>query len=563
MRWILPALFLVACEPQVPVDTDITAPLPGTPPPTTDPLPDYDDEGSIVLLHRYPEVDDSDDYIYLAGIFAVSTFDYVNLASCLAFREDGSYCAELLPENRDTWVDVEKYTDDILGPLEPLDIGNSFRLGPYLANGGDFQGLRVYFNSALEPFGMPVDGDLSLSFDGGEWGAYEEEDVVPAPDPMVVTYPDPLRRHTLSNGLFEFTWVPGLVGDVYLTVRTDTVDRLFKLEDDGQHFLDVDELGLTDLEEVEITLGRWTHVTHELYGNEIDILVQDEQIIRGQYRDLSNRVELVGEDTCAAAQYAPLLTSGQFFGRLSTNNNELVPSGTCGNDGNGPEQILKAELNDGGEINVAYRIFNNDAALYMMTSCGNMGTCLLGSDTTFNDGIENLSWVNDLGGPTDLYVVLDSSNGPINDLYLLDVDIIDIFASPLVDQCADALYQTPLTSFPPGTDRYVGDITPFSNYADPAGACGITGPGGDGMVKVELGPNETVQATVEMPGADPVVYLLYNCAISASCASGSDYDTTEIETVSYTNTTASTEVLYLVVDSQGGSGSYTLDLLIQ
>ena len=523
LRWMLPALFLFACEPIEPVDTDITGPLGGVPTTDPNPRPTYSDEGSIVLLARHAEVDDPQDKIILAGIFAVSTRDYLNLATCLAYKDD-TYCMENLPESMDSWVGVDPWDDTIPSPLEPRDIGGNFRLGPYQANGVDRDGLWVYFNQNLAAFGPPVDGTLGLSFDGGDWGDFTAEDVLPAPDPMEVTAPDPLRRHTLSNGFFPLSWTPGLVGEVYLSIETETVKRLYKLEDDGQHDLDVDSLGMTDLEEVKLTLARWTTTKLDQDGNEIDILVMDEQIIRGQYRDLSNRVEIEGEDSCAAALYQPALTSGLFYGRLSTNTNQLQPSGVCGSFGGGPEQILRAELNDGGEINLTYAIFNNDASLYMMTSCGEFGTCLDGSDVGGNSNIENIAWVNNTGGPTDLYIGLDSRNGPINDLYLLDVDIIDIFPNPLVDQCADAIYQTPLTSFPPGTDRYVGNITTYNNVADPAGACpaGITAPGQEGMVKVELQPGETAVATVEMLGADPVVYFLYNCAISASCAEGSD-----------------------------------------
>ncbi len=520
-----------------------------------------------MLLSSHAEVNNPVDQIVLAGVFAVSTRDYVNFATCLAYQ-GGTYCAKELPQDDDTWLPVDPWDETIDDPLETVDIGTSFRLGPFQANRVERDGFTVYFNQNLAPFGPVQDGTLSLEWEGGAWGDYHAEDVVPAPDPIEVLDPDPTRRHTLSNGTFPLRWTPGVVGDVFLSVESPTVQRLFRLEDDGAHDLDVDALGLTDGEEVTLTLGRWSVVRHLQQGNEIDVLVQDVQVLRTEYRDLSNRTEISGGDGCAQALYEPPLTSGRYWGRLSNNTNQLSAGQACGNGGSGPEQVYRASLNDGGQIDISYAIFNTDASLYLMTGCGNLDTCLDGSDVNGN-GIESVFYTNESGGPQDLFVVLDSNASPVTDLFLLDVDIIDIFPSPLVDACADALYQTPLTSFPPGTDRYVGDITTFHNYADPAGGCmtmtspGVTAPGAEGMVKIELAPFEAVEATVTMPGADPSLYLLYNCANSASCASGSDLSTSDTETVSYTNQSGVNEVLYLVVDSQGGSGSFTLDVLIQ
>lgn len=565
----LPVAFAIAwaasgCGPVAPIDTDPT--ITTLPPPTTPPGPTYDEQANLVLIARHAEVDNLSDEVLMYGVAAASIRDFANLAVCIAEREE-TYCVDALPTEFDTWVDVKPWDELLLDLLETTDIGPSVALGPYTATRVvPAEGLTAYRNNNLAGFGPPQDGELDLSFSDGEWGDYEALDVAPVPDPMILNEPDPTRGITLTDGFFPLRWTPGLVGQVYLAVESETVHKLFLLEDDGSHDLDVDALGLTDLEEVKVTISRWTHTVHEQDGNDIEILIQDEQILRGTYRDLTGRTEIFGAETCAEARYANELASGFYFGRLNAATNDVVPSGPCGNAGAGPETILRTQLNPGGELNVTYAIFNADAALYLMTECGDMGTCLAQSNVIGNSQIEQLSYTSDLPGPSDVFVVLDSRTGPINDLFLLDVDRINIYGNTLVDSCAEALYQPSLTSVPAGTERYVGNISTYHNYADPAGGCGLAGisaPGQEGMVRVEVASGETITATVDMPGADPVLYFLYNCANSLSCPIGSDVGTGSDETVTYTNTTPVNEVLYLIVDSHGGTAGYTLDLLIE
>ena len=108
---------------------------------------------------------------------------------------------------------------------------------------------------------------------------------------------------------------------------------------------------------------------------------------------------------------------------------------------------------------------------------------------------------------------------------------------------------------------YQGDLSLYNNYTDPALYCGYAS-GPEGLVKVELMGGQTLDVTATITGGNPILYLLYNCAVGASCTEFTDASTTSTESLSYTNATAGNEILYLAVDSEVLSGPYSLDLQI-
>ena len=80
---------------------------------------------------------------------------------------------------------------------------------------------------------------------------------------------------------------------------------------------------------------------------------------------------------------------------------------------------------------------------------------------------------------------------------------------------------------------------------------------------MSLLPGQTLSATVEMPGQDPVLYLMYNCSFTDSCHLIENAAAGPSESLQYTNASTQTEIHYLVIDGVTSSGPYTLDLLIQ
>lgn len=552
-------MLLVGCSAAPPIDTDLTTTNGGQPTPTTDPGPQYDEVGHVGLIIRHAEPE-NDPTIKLAGIFADSTKSWINLGQCLALKDD-AFCTQQVPDVKGAWVATDPYEDDLIGSLDTVSVGASITLGSFGANEGENNGLTIYYNNNAGTV-PPADGSLVLAFAGGALGDFTADDVVAVPDPIEVLNFDPTRPQTLTQDPFTLNWTPGLRGDVYLSVTSETVSRLYWLEDNGTFELDVDTLGLADEDAVTLTLARWTRSSLDHDGARIEFLVQDEQVIRATYRDLPNRTPIEVADDCTTAALLPAVQSGSYYARVQDAANDYAPSG-CVTGGNGPDVFLRAELNPDGEISVQEQLLGANAVAYLMTDCGDFGTCVDGANNAVTNNAETVTWVNTTNTVQDVYLGFDSTAAPLDDLLLINVDIVQVNQDTLVDSCAEAIYNPPITSNPPGTSRHVGNITTFHNYTDPAGACGVNGPAAEGMVKVELQSNQTLTADVFMPGADPVLYVLYNCAVSASCPVGSDADATSDESLTYQNLTPFAEVLYLVVDSNGLSGSYTLDVLIQ
>ena len=111
-----------------------------------------------------------------------------------------------------------------------------------------------------------------------------------------------------------------------------------------------------------------------------------------------------------------------------------------------------------------------------------------------------------------------------------------------------------------GAGTYYTEFLPYTNVLNP-GAGGCTGsslPGPESMTKVTLEAGQTVSAAVTMPGADPGIYLLYNCTNVFSCPVGADNRGDGLEALAYTNGNTVSETLYLVVDSKTRMSPYFL-----
>jgi len=145
-----------------------------------------------------------------------------------------------------------------------------------------------------------------------------------------------------------------------------------------------------------------------------------------------------------------------------------------------------------------------------------------------------------------------------NSLFTLDIESTQLISDVLVDTCVEAMNQGSI-----GTGSYIGDMSGFSNILDTGPVGGPDAPGAEGLIQVELQPGQSLDTTVIMAGHDPVLYVLYNCAVAASLATSSDANSSIEEQILYTNQSAASELVYLVVDGAVSTGGYTFDLLIQ
>jgi hypothetical protein len=129
------------------------------------------------------------------------------------------------------------------------------------------------------------------------------------------------------------------------------------------------------------------------------------------------------------------------------------------------------------------------------------------------------------------------------------------------DACAGATSQ----ATPTAAGTYYTEYLPYTNLLNP-GTGGCTGsslPGSDSLTKVVVEPGQTLTATIQMPGGDPGLYLLYNCTNAFSCPAGVDARGDAVEVLTYANGSTGTETLYLVVDSKTGLRPYYLTLDLQ
>ncbi len=127
----------------------------------------------------------------------------------------------------------------------------------------------------------------------------------------------------------------------------------------------------------------------------------------------------------------------------------------------------------------------------------------------------------------------------------------------MVDTCAEA---EPAYSTFPGS--YYAEFTAFTDDLNPGlgGCTARSTPGPESMMPIDVGPGQTLTVNVEMAGADPSIYLLYNCNDAFSCPVGADLSQGPMESLAYQNTSSSVERLYIVVDSQTGLQPYFMGI---
>jgi hypothetical protein len=115
----------------------------------------------------------------------------------------------------------------------------------------------------------------------------------------------------------------------------------------------------------------------------------------------------------------------------------------------------------------------------------------------------------------------------------------------------------PSTATPAGL--YRGTLS--SNFNEHSSACGLSAPGRDGFVRVEVAPGQTLRAVYRHAG-DGVLYLLDNCPVLSSCLDQSDGSSSGPEQIEWTNTGAATNPVYLGLDAAelGGPATFELDI---
>jgi len=280
-----------------------------------------------------------------------------------------------------------------------------------------------------------------------------------------------------------------------------------------------------------------------------------------------------GSDTCTDAGNLLPVGSGTYALDLSAATATLDPSDgdQCGGDvtsAGGAEQFVPIAVGRGQAIDVSVDPDQGNPVLYLVSDCGDVNTCLAGSETG-----APITWYND-GDDTVIYAVVDTdaSYGTPQEP---QTAVLDVYAyTPVVpatagDDCAQGTALGPL-----GNGSYSLDLSSFTNALDLADGSGtpctdgLRTPGNDGFVEVDVPDGATLEATWDTSTStsgshNGSLYLLSACGDPDACLVGSDSG--DPESISWTNDTGSNTTVYLVVDSYsttGGPDAGVLDLWV-
>jgi hypothetical protein len=488
---------------------------------------------------------------------------FLNFAQCSV---RGVPCLGGIPSDEDDWKDIDLDQDVDRDTISTKFLGFEISFGPYLlAYKEDPETAFGYYGASVDVADLPEDRLIGPTW-AGQWQEYTSDDDLHVSRPIEVLNPGPGQNIVFTNGeLVPLEWVPTGEGEVTLLVSTRfTLARLFNLEDDGYFELDVDSLGLTNTsEEITFTFTRWNQETLNTYGHVVDLLATSDMSFTGQFYNIGNRDPLEPADGCVEATGLPALESGGYWGWLGSMDEDLAADANCLGAGSatGKDAIVRIELESHESVAVEYNTYTESAAVYLLTECDNVGSCVAGSDLDDNDDVvEYISYFNVTDEPETLYLVLDTTLGG-DTVFTLDLDITPVLPPDMYDACggadgAAAAYPTVL----PG--NYYGELTPWVDDLNPgAGGCTGTSLGGaEAMTPIEVGAYQTLQVTVSMPGHDPGLYLLTDCATAFSCLAGADVNLSGNEGIQYTNAGASPQTVYLVLDSKTGVGPYFMNV---
>ena len=278
--------------------------------------------------------------------------------------------------------------------------------------------------------------------------------------------------------------------------------------------------------------------------------------------DTSDRVPTIGGPTdkglldCSSA--TPVMLDMTYSGDTSTGVNNVSTYGCSSFDESGPELVYVLELTEPTmfTVNLLPEV-GVDLDLAVLDQCDEDLGCLIVADTgvsTLVPQVGTIYFVVDgylgVSGTFDLEFIQDPLPEPI--------DACARVEQPLPGQEGDVLV---------GNYSFAGDTCGSPNSVETQ-PCGFyTEAGADNWYEIVLLPGASIDVTMTH-STDGALWLFDACAEPFDCLGYAD-DTLsgEPETLSYTNTTGSQQVVYLVVDSYVGfdgidCGTFTADVVI-
>ncbi len=222
-------------------------------------------------------------------------------------------------------------------------------------------------------------------------------------------------------------------------------------------------------------------------------------------------------DTCPGIQVNSLPFSTQGNTNDPEIHNDYNPgSGGCtGYNAYGKDIVYSFTPSRNLEVNIILEPSDYDASLYVVTDCGNMDSCLRGSDQALSGGAETISNMLLQAGTT-YYIISDGFDSGDNGNYALTVELKN-------ERCPGKLIpQVPYS--------HSGDTSYAANDYDPGngGCTGYKAIGADVVYQYNPASNQNVDITLTaVDPFDASLYVLTDCENMASCIAGSDSGTPE------------------------------------
>ncbi|MCC6999004.1 MAG: hypothetical protein IT370_30605 [Deltaproteobacteria bacterium] len=225
-------------------------------------------------------------------------------------------------------------------------------------------------------------------------------------------------------------------------------------------------------------------------------------------------------------------------------------------------QRLEARITPGPSFNSAAYLVAAPAS-----SCSASSRACLGLRQEAGAGlVDSASWTNATGSAQTVFVVADSTSAATGGGF----DLVTTLSTPITgDTCLTAPLLTGSTTLTGETlTGFVNDYKP-STLAVNCGF-GSGGQGADRVYAVAVAPGKRLRATVQPTGFDTSLQLVRGgpaacelTALTCTAAVDANFSTGGPETITWANATATSETLYLVVDSRSGTGSYDLTLTVE
>ncbi len=554
------SLLMVACSGDSTSQTDDSDAAGTTPPPQVQ----LDDTGyapggmaNFMLTHN---VNTGRSMAYAVG--ASSHPGFVNLAQCAV--EDVP-CLPLLPSSEDEFEDIDTDRDLDRTTIETTYLGLTVKIGETkLDYFTDPETGFGFYQAELLPEEWPA-GDVGLKWTGS-WLNYKGDADHVVSEPVEMQIPEPGEDIFFHNGdVVPIEWVPTGKGAVFLVVATRfDLARMFRLEDDGYFEVVVDDLGFgTDTEEVTFTLSRWDTTTIRQYGHLVDVVSRSDAWFTGEYFHIGSRDRIHPSNRCNEAQGQLPLETGSYWGYLSGGNN-LDPNNGClsGNfaDARGIDLMNRVDIPSKHAMTVEYNVYDESASVYLVENCNNQDTCIVGADDEEDPNLpEFITYFNLTSLDETLYLILDETT-TMQSFFTLDLNIDPLFDPDFYNTCDEAQAAVPTI----GNASYFEDFLGYGPNLNPGtGGCTNSSlPGADMMTPLTLDSGQSVSIQLNMPGGDPAVYILYNCADEFSCPVGSDASLGNSESLFYMNASLGTENIYIVVDSKNGLKPFYMNVSI-